>query len=207
MIIILDNTFDERYKFNDVTYLQKKRYQDVCKVYSKPTMKNFREILGILDKCEVFCNHRSMRLYNHEGKLIDGTKAVKNFYIKVDNREIPRVEFGRDMHNNFSLLKLDKNLFYSNLKVFLNHYISSQKTELKILFFGENYLEIERLTFFNKVMDEINVTNIKDFKSNKLIIEGIQQLYPNRNPNEMVDEWVKKNLNKKEIRLLINEKL
>ena len=61
MIIVLDDTFEQRLNYNDVSYLSDEKFKDICKVYDYPTMPAFKNIIKDLDNIQLICNHRSYR--------------------------------------------------------------------------------------------------------------------------------------------------
>lgn len=205
MIIILDDTFNERHKYSDVTYLSELGYSKVCNIYRKPTYKILRAISNNIKKYELLCNHRSLRLSNKLGEPANNEEANDNFYKQFAANGIPRIEFGRAMHTNYDLLKLDKNIFYDNLKSFLDHYINNGSIEIKILYYGSNYKEIQKLTDLEKLIDEVINNDIANFKDNEIIKRGIEMFITNRSPNEVIDEWIENGLTKKDIRIYLNK--
>lgn len=207
MIIILDDTFNARHKFSDVSFLEDKKYKDICEIYEKPTKKDFRNIVGSFEDIQLLCNHRSLKLFNDDLEAIDGKETIQNFFVQVQSKNVRRIEFGRDMHSNFKAKTLDKDIFYSNLNPFLDDYIATKQIELKILFYGENYAELEYLSAIDRMMDEVNFTAIETFKGNSLIMEGVKLVFSDRKPEDIVDEWINKKLSKKEIITLINNQL
>ena len=78
---------------------------------------------------------------------------------------------------------------------------------LKILFYGENYSELEYLSTIDRMMDEINLSDATDFKNNELILEGIKLVFSDREPMDIIDEWMNKVLSKKEIITIINNQI
>ncbi len=207
MILILDDTFDARFKYSDVSFLEDEKYRHVCLIIQRPTKKDFRKIVSDFKNINLLCNHRSLRLFNDENDVIDGKEAIQNLFLQTQSENVSRLEFGRDMHSNFKAKTLDKDVFYTNLQPFLNNFIATNQIELKILFYGKNYEEIEYFTAIDKMMDEINFTEIDYFKNNTLIVEGIRLMFPNKEPSDIVDEWKKKGLSKKEILRQINIQL
>ena len=207
MIIVLDDSLHDQKKYNDVSFLDDIKYKNLIKIYDKPTLKDFREIVQSLPNCLLFCNHRSLRLINKEGDFIDSKNTIKNLYANVTENNITRVEFGRDMHTNIEAKTLEKNKFYSNLKSFLDAYIATQSIELKVLYSGENFAEIEKLSFLDNILDEISTTEIANFHQNEIIINGIEKLFDNLNPKIIIKEWQNKELTKKEIRILLNRQI
>lgn len=207
MIIILDDTFDQRQKYHDVSYFSEEKYKDICTVHEYPTLLVFKNVIQELDNIQLICNHRSLRLFNREKNVIDGKEAIKNLFNQIDTKSILRLEFGRDMHSNFDAKTLDKDLFYTNLKPFLDNYLATKEIELKILFYGINYKELERMTQIDLFLNKINLVEIKDFKNNKAILDGVKLVFPNENPHNIIDNWIDRNLSKKQIRDLINTQI
>lgn len=207
MIIILDDTFDQRQKYHDVSYLSEERYKDICTVYEYPTMLAFKNIIQELDNIQLVCNHRSLRLFNREKNVIEGNEAIKNLFNQIDSKSILRLEFGRDMHSNFDAKTLDKDLFYINLKSFLDNYIATKEIELKILFYGINYQELERMTQIDLFLNKMNLVEIKDFRNNKAILDGVKLVFTNEEPNDIIANWINQGLSKKQIRDIINTQI
>lgn len=207
MIIVLDDTFEQRLNYNDVSYLSDEKYKDICTVYDYPTMPAFKNIIQDLDNIQLICNHRSLRLFNRDKNVIDGKEAIKNIFNKTDSKNIIRLEFGRDMHSNFDAKTLDKDLFYTNLKSFLDNYLATKEIELKILYYGINYKELERITHINLVLNKINFVEIDDFKKDKAILDGVKLVFPEEDPIIVIDKWKEQGLNKKQIKYLINNQI
>lgn len=207
MILILDDTFKARHKYSDVSFLEDGKYGNVCVIFDRPTKKDFRKIVDDFKNIHLLCNHRSLKLFNDDQDTIDGKQAIQNLFIQAQSENVSRLEFGRDMHSNFKAKTLDKDVFYSNLKPFLDNYINTKQIELKILFYGENYAELEYLSAIDRMMDEINFSDSNDFKNNELILEGIRLVFSDREPLDIVDEWMKKGLSKKEIITIINNQI
>lgn len=210
MILILDDTEKLRNRF-DIEFLFENRYKQVCQLIDKkPYSKEIMQLAQNLSDYKIVCHHKSLRIQKEEGNNSSDeniSKMKENFIRIVDEKKIERIEFGRDMHTNFSAKTIDKNLFYANLKSFIDFYISNNKLELKILYYGENYQEIEKMTLIDKVIDEIRNADIFDLKKNQLILDGLKYLFPSQNPIDIIENWNKKELCKKEIIHILNENL
>ncbi len=207
MIIILDDTFNVRHQYSDIDFLKEDKYKSVCEVVESPTMKVFRHIIGNSSNIQLLCNHRSLKLFNDEQEVIDGKEAIQNLFIQLQSNNVLRLEFGRDMHSNFQAKTLDKDIFYSNLKSFLDNYIITKELQLKILFYGENYEQLEYLSTIDQMMDEINFTNPNEYATNEQILKGVQLLFSKYKSEDIINEWQTKGLTKKEITELINKQL
>lgn len=210
MILILDDTEKLRERF-EIEFLYEKEYKQACQLIDKkPYIRDIMQLAQNLTNFEIVCHHRSLRIQKEEGNNSsdeDISKMKENFIRTIDERKIEKIEFGRDMHTNIITKTIDKNLFYANLKSFIDFYILNKTIELKILFYGENYKEIEKMTLIDKVIDEIRSTDINEFKNNQLIHDGLRSLFPIENPIDIIENWNKKELSKKDIIHIINENL
>lgn len=210
MIIILDDTDNLRKRFN-IEFLFENRYKQFCHLIDKkPDSRDIMQLAQNVTNYKMVCHHRSLKFLNEEGNTasdVDITKLKDNFIRFVDEKKIERIEFGRDMHTNFSAKTIDKNLFYANLKPFLDFYITNNILEIKILFYGVNYKEVEKMTLTDKVIDEIRSIDISDFENSHLIINGLKTLFPDDNPNDIIENWNKKELSKKDIINILNDNL
>jgi hypothetical protein len=177
MIVILDDTFKVRHKYSDVSFLEDEKYRNICIIFDRPTKKNFRNIVVDFKNIHLLCNHRSLKLFNENEDVIDGKEAIQNLLLQAQSEDVPRLEFGRDMHSNYKAKTLDKDVFYSNLKSFLDNYMDTEQIVLKILFYGVNYAELEYLSAIDRMMDEINFSSSINFKNNELILEGIRLVF------------------------------
>lgn len=210
MIIIVDDTFIDRQKYHDVSYLKVAKYSNICTVYTKVKTINLSSLVKQLSDCQLFCNHKTLQLYNIEGNALnieDNSKNREALINKVTQMNIPRVEFSRGLETNYEAKKIDKDLFYSNLKSLLDYFIANNSIEPKVLFWGDSFKEKEILAFIQKMMNEIRITEMNNFKTNTVIMEGLNILYPQLTNEQVIDRWVSKQLNKNEIVREINNQI
>ena len=210
MIIIVDDTFIDRHKYHDVSYLKDAKYSNICTVYTKVKTIDLSSLVKQLSGCQLFCNHKTLQLYNIEGNALnieDNSKNREALINKVTQLNIPRVEFSRGLETNYEAKKIDKDLFYSNLKSLLDYFITNNSIEPKILFWGDSFKEKEILAFIQKMMNEIRITEVNNFKTNTVIKEGLNILYPQLTNEQVIDRWVAKQLNKNEIVREINNQI
>lgn len=208
MVIIVDDTFIDRHKFHDIDYLKESKYQTVCKIYTYVKTTEIAQITKDLSDCKIFCNHKTLQLYNIEGRALkneDNTKNREALLNKITIKTIQRIEFSRGLETNFETNRIDKDLFYTNLKAFLDYYIENNVIVPKILFWGQNFMERERLTIIQNMLMQIRMVNIEEFKNNSVIKEGINILYPEQNFNKIIESWV--NLSKNDIIQQINNQI
>ncbi len=211
MIIILDDTFKDRHKYNDVEFLKNEKYAQICEVRSIVKTTDLKILVSQLHNCQLLCNHRSLQFYNINNEPLNEKDNVKNFdslISKIKENNIQRIEFSRGLESNIEISKIDKNLFYSNLNAFLDYYITNNVIELKILYFGEDFLNDERFTKIQKMMALIQMKNIKtlDYYEIPEIKKGLEILYPG-SIELTIKNWELRNMSKKDIINIINLKL
>jgi len=205
MIIIVDDTFKDRHKFHNVEYLKNKKYRQVCTVHSFIKTIDLVSLIEKLKDCKLFCNHKTLQLYDSNNKVLnleDNTKYRENILNKVTLENIPRIEFSRGLETDIAVNKIDKDLFYSNLKAFLDYYIDNKIIETKILFWGNDFEERERLSVIQNMLMQIRMVKIEDFNNNTIIEAGIEILYPQNTFEEIINKWKSKHFSKNDI---INE--
>jgi hypothetical protein len=210
MIIIVDDTFIDRNKYHDVSYLKDAKYSNICTVYTTVKTIELASLVKQLSGCKLFCNHKTLQIYNIEGKALnieDNSKYREALINKVIQMNIPRVEFSRGLETNYEAKKIDKDLFYSHLKLLLDYSITNNSIEPKTLFWGDSFKEKEILAFIQKMMIEIRITGLDNFKTNTIIKEGLGIIYPQLTNEQVIDRWVTKQLNKNEIIREINNQI
>ncbi len=206
MIIIADETFDSN-KSRDMSYLQDEKYKRVCEIHIEIKTTELRSLIEKIALCKLFCNHKTLQLYNTEKmplNIEDNTRYRESLLNKVKKAGVPRIEFSGGLETNFYQKQIDKSLFYVNLKAFLNHYIDKNIIETKILFLGEDYREVERLSIINKMFMQIRILKIEHFTTDNDIKEGLKILYPEEDYSKIIERWRKKNVAKNEIIREIN---
>ena len=208
MVIIVDDTFINRYKFHDIEYLKAEQYQKVCKIFTIVKTTEIVQILQSLPHCKVFCNHKTLQLYNNAGiplSIKDNTKYRESLLNKVEQSSTQRIEFSRGLETNYETRRIDKDLFYTNLKPFLDYFVDNNIVESKILFWGKNFKERERLTIIQNMLLQIRMINIDEFLDNSSIIAGLSILYPEQDLKKTIERWIDSQLSKNEIIQEINK--
>jgi len=210
MVIIIDDTFIDRHKFHDVEYLKEERYQMICKIFSIVKTTDISQILKLLPDCHVFCNHKTLQLYNNVGSALnkeDNIKYRESLLNNIDQSSVQRIEFSRGLETNYKTKKIDKDLFYTNLKALLDYQIANNILEPKILFWGNNFQEKERLTLIQNMLIQIRIVNIQEFKNNSAIKKGLNILNPRQDSTKTIERWLDSQLSKNEIIQEINKNI
>ncbi len=208
MIIIVDDTFIDRNKFHNIEYLKDDKYEKVCIVHSIIKTTDLAGLIKELNKCKLFCNHKTLQLYDTNNKALnlkDNTKYRENILNRVITENIPRIEFSRGLDTKIEVDKIDKDLFYSNLKAFLDYYIDNNVIETKILFWGRDFKEREKLSKIQNMFMQIRIISIEEFHENIIIKEGLQILYPLHAIEETINSWKSNQLSKNDIIREINK--
>lgn len=204
MIYILDDTVSQRK--NDIQFLLTHPYSEVCNLIAKPTKKTNREILSSFSGNQngLLCIHRSLKYFNDFGSELSESETIRNNMIEqVREMNIACVVFGRDMSRNREKLLIDKDVFYRNLRVFLDTMIAGNM-EIDILYDGVLYKTAERKRLLNGIIDIINMEN--SLSDNPLLADLLLR-YFGKDPKSIIELWKNKGLSKKEIRQFINDNL
>jgi hypothetical protein len=210
MIIILDDTFIDRHKYHDISFLEEDIYKKKCLAFSIIKTTDFSSLIAKLDDCKLLCNHKTLQLYDKESKPLSKENNIafrESLLNQVSNLKIRRVEFSRGLETNFEANKIDKDLFYSNLKIFLDYYLQNGKIEEGILFYGSDFKEQEKLTAIQNMMGRIRSVGFDSFAKDDIIIKGISLLYPHELHSAIFERWKKENLSKSNIIKEINNQI
>lgn len=206
MIYILDDSVTEQRK-KEIQYLQNTPYSEVCVFIEKPTKKINREILVTFsdNQNNLLCIHRSLKYFNDSGAELDESETIRNNLIEqIRQKNVACIVFGRDMSRNREKLFIDKDVFYRNLKLFLDTMIAGGDVELDILYDGAFYKIAERKRLLNEIVDIINMEYPP--YDNPLLSDLLFQ-YFGEDPKIVLELWANKGFSKKEIRQYINDNL
>ncbi|GEM_PF-5846297 len=207
MIYILDDSVTEQRK-KEIQYLQNTPYSEVCVLIEKPTKKINREILATFsdDQNCLLCIHRSLKYFNDFGSELAESEAIRNNMIEqVKQMNISCMVFGRDMSRNREKLFIDKDVFYRNLKLFIDTMIVGNM-EIAILYDGAKYMYAERTRLLNEIINVINLEWSTYDEENKTLLNLMQHYFMGEDPRKIIETWKSKSLSKKEIRQFINDK-
>ena len=205
MIYILDDSVTEQRK-KVIQYLQNTPYSEVCVLIEKPTKKINREILAKFsdNQNNLLCIHRSLKYFNDSGAELVESETIRNNLIeKVKQMNISCMVFGRDMSRNREKLFIDKDVFYRNLKLFLDTMIAGNM-EIAILYDGAMYIYAERKRLLNEIINVINMEWSPYDKENNTLLNLMQHYFMGEEPQNIIETWKSKCLSKKEIRQFIN---
>jgi hypothetical protein len=212
MILIADDTFIDRHKFHDINYLKEEKYCRICKVIGGGVILNagLSDLVKQLSDCKLFCHHKTLQLYNKNKNALpqeENLKLRESLINKVSENKILRIEFSRGLETNYAVRQIDKDLFYTNLKAMLDYYVENNVIEDKILFWGENFRDEEKLSIIQNLCTQIRLVKINDYANNKLIIDGLSILFPDKNGKEIIEQWKYLQISKNEIIKIINDKI
>jgi hypothetical protein len=202
MIIILDDSLSDRKKYQNLSYLEDEKYAGIFKIYEIIKPIHVNKIIVEISNSKLVCNHKTLQLFDNNNSALNDTMNLnirENFLTRVFSMGIPRVEFSRGIESNFEYKKIDKELFYSNLKFLLDYYLENNDIELRILFWGANYKTAERLNFVQKMLWEIRNLNIENFENSEIIIRGLSLIYNTDNPTQIISKWIGKGFSKNNI--------
>lgn len=206
MIYIFDDSITVQRKAM-LSFLHDESYSRICKVIEQPTMEMLRNTSASIttDKIPLVCIHRSLKIFNENGEALGNAETIRgNFVSGIRGGNIPCIVFGRDMNNNKQSLFIDKDLFYRNLKLFLDSY-SRGTLEPNILYDGALYHIADRKRQLNTILTIVNSEDKESWNKNSILEKAIESYLPNDNFFDIIEQW--KQMSKKEIMYYINEKL
>lgn len=205
MIFILDDSLTEQRKI-EIEYLKNVPYSEMCTFIEKPTKKINRDILASFsgDINDLLCIHRSIKYFNDSGAELPESDTIRNNMIEqVRQKNVACVVFGRDMSRNREKLFIDKDVFYRNLKLFLDTMLAGEIV-LDVLYDGASYKIAERKRLLNEIINNIN------FECPPYDTPSLSDLllrYFGEDPKMIIELWTSKGYSKKEIRQYINDNL
>ena len=204
MIYILDDTVSQRR--SEIHYLQNAPYSEVCVLIERPTKKINREILASFsdNQNNILCIHRSLKYFNDSGAELVESDTIRNSLIEqIRQKGVTCIVFGRDMSRNREKLFIDKDVFYRNLKLFLDTMIEGN-VEFDILYDGALYKIAERKRLLNEIVD---IINMECPPYDNLLLSDLLFQYFGEDPKTVLESWTNKGFSKKEIRQYINDNL
>jgi hypothetical protein len=196
MVLILDDTFNERSKYNDVEYLKEVEYINICHVYCRIPIDQISLIEKELSFCKVFCFHKSLQFFDNDLNPLKNEinlERRETLINLVSKQQIPKVEFSLgETETQIKNKKINKKIFYDNLRPFLDNYIEKKMPELKILFYGENYEKVFFDDLCTKTKSMIrHFSDINEFPKNQEIIKNLKIIF-NFSDSDLI-EWFKQN--------------
>lgn len=206
MIYILDDTISQRRK--DVAFLEEPQYKSICTLIEKPTMITIREEIPnsfLTQGNHMLCIHWSQKFFNDDLTEKNNSDRIKENFIKqTKEKKIRCVVFGGNTTRNKELGFIDKELFYRNLKLFLDSWIDGSDN-LDLLYEGEKSNLIPRKKLLETIIEIINF-DCPPYNNTKLL-DLLSQYYPDLDPTTITETWLKKGFTKKEIRQNLNRSL
>ena len=213
MIYILDDTVSQRK--NEIQYLQNMPYSKECTLIEEPTMKLIKDtVLQDFSKegKHLLCIHKSLKFFNENHSVLSNSEKLKdNVILNAKEKGIFCIEFsgGIIFPGNKEQLQINKNLFYQNLKPFLDKWIEGELV-VDILYDGVRYKNAERKRLLTEIISLINRESSKiddDLIQDAQLTQLLSQFFQENNPQSIVKSWINKKMTKKEIRQFINDNL
>ena len=207
MIYLIDDTLEIQLSKKIIGETFKGDFQSILKVYEKPKISDLKYIVENLEGLKLICYHKSFRLFNSEGNLVFGSDFKRNFLNRLQEMNIPKVEFSGDVHTNFGSKTIDKTLFYNNFEYFLNNIKITGDFSFEKLFYGKSSNHIRKLEAASKIIDYITFDGVDSLKNNSEVLSLFEIVFPKLDPIETIKKWENGNFSKNEIYKAINQAL
>ncbi|WP_273215703.1 hypothetical protein [Runella zeae] len=147
MILILDDTFEERKADYPLSYLIDTKYRNIIEIVThiKGNEINSLEKRVKISTC-VAC-HRTIKFYGNSGNFL-AREQNNRFFEKIEYfiniHKKPYISFSGSNNQTKELsasnLIINKRQFYYNLQGFLDYYLDNNEVEFKTLIYGKNWL-------------------------------------------------------------------
>ena len=145
-----------------------------------------------------------LKYFNDSGAELVESDTIRNSLIEqIRQKGVTCIVFGRDMSRNREKLFIDKDVFYRNLKLFLDTMIEGN-VEFDILYDGALYKIAERKRLLNEIVD---IINMECPPYDNLLLSDLLFQYFGEDPKTVLESWTNKGFSKKEIRQYINDNL
>ena len=122
---------------------------------------------------------------------------------QIKGKGIKCIVFSGDVNNNKGLCFVKKDVFYRNLRVFLDALIVGNM-EIDILYDGAMCKIAERKRLLNGIID---IINMECPPYDNPTLADLLLRFLGKDPNTVIELWTSKSWSKKEIRQFINDNL
>lgn len=150
MILIFDDTFEERKADYPTDYLSQEKYINVIKIYTQIKGSAINTFEAQITDATCIACHRTIKFYGNSGSVLPQERNIQ-FFDKIEsfinNSSKPYISFsGSNIHTKLigeNNLAINKRQFYFNLQNFADYFIDNQQVELRTLTYGKNWLGYE----------------------------------------------------------------
>ncbi len=187
MILIFDDTFDERKADYPVNFLTQDKYVNVIKIYSTILGNQINQFESMIKGASCIACHRTIKFYGNSGNTLSKDLNIKIFdklESFINQSKKPYISFsGSNIMTKFLgdyRIAINKRQFYINLQNFADSFIENEKIEFKVLSYGKNWIGYELGTIqsnlFYILEQNLSFNTLQDFekKDTKLKTELIR---------------------------------
>lgn len=166
MIYLIDDNQYNQQEIYGCDFIKEGIYSDfLTPIYKIKKYEFLSSLKETLTKADAIFIHNTFEDVDEKGNYIQGNLRVRDAIVHdiIDKNNIPYVIFSRGMgeflenkkSSIYSIEAIDKKIFYENLKSFLDNYKENTKFELRILYYGLNYIEKEARNISNRIIAKI----------------------------------------------------
>jgi len=151
MILIFDDTFDERKADYPMDFLELEKYSNVIKIFSKIKGNEIKPFEALIKEASCIACHRTIKFYGNSGNALSREQNINisgKLESYINSYKKPYISFSgsNTMTNLLGDYKLiiNKRQFYYNLQNFADYFIDENNTiEFKVLTYGKNWIGYE----------------------------------------------------------------
>ena len=177
IILIDDNKFNQRELYG-ASFVDKEEYGD-CLFHVEKLNEN--SDFSFIDDAICVLLHDSLDDYDG-GKFNSGSRLARECVLNiVTKQEIPYVIFSDghspigdwDESNPYVVRSIKKSELYRNLKNFLEAYRESDKLDLRIIAYGNDFEKREKIYLLQQINENLNKHNDKDILTESMLDEEL----------------------------------
>jgi hypothetical protein len=157
MILIIDDTFEERKNDYPIGYFEEIMYSDKISIIKSIRNLDLTEVYNKFDDYDCIAIHSSFKINGIDGKALTDQR---DYFIKISNKisekNKTKILFSGG-ETRFEIgektMRLNKRQFYFNLKEFVDYYIENNQVKLEALQLGKSWIGQELSFLFSNIQN------------------------------------------------------
>jgi hypothetical protein len=157
MILIIDDTFEERKNDYPVGYFKENMYSEKISIIKSIRNVDLIELYNKFDNFECIAIHSSFKVNDPKGNLLaEQTAYFDKISNKITEKNKYKILFSGG-ESRFEIgeksMRLNKSQFYFNLKEFLDYYIEKNQVKLEALQLGRSWIGQELSFIYSNIQN------------------------------------------------------
>lgn len=166
MILIFDDTFDERKADYPMDFLEQEKYSNIIKIFSNVKGNEIKSFEALIKDASCVACHRTIKFFGNSGNTLSREKNIDIFEkleSYINSYKKPYISFSgsntiTNMLGDFKIV-INKRQFYYNLQNFADYFIEDNMIEFKVLTYGKNWIGYELSLIQSNIFYILNKNN------------------------------------------------